>query len=223
MTAAPAGFAFFDVDETLIAIKSMFDFFPFWCARQGQPDSAARFARSFAAARGEGQAREQLNRLYYSFFAGAAPRELELAGRAWFEQRFGGGRGPYIAPAVARLRSHRAAGIVPVLVSGSMLPLLAPLAAELGVAHCLCTSLVLDGQGRLSGAIGQPQTIGRGKAAALHGFLRRHGVAAQHCYAYGDDLSDLPMLEAVGWPVAVGNDRALAELAALRGWSHLPL
>lgn len=104
-----------------------------------------------------------------------------------------------------------------------MLPLLAPLATELGVAHCLCTSLVLDGQGRLTGAIGQPQTIGRGKAEALRFFLRQHGVSAHDCYAYGDDLSDLPMLEAVGRAVAVGNDRGLAELAGTRGWAHLQL
>jgi phosphoserine phosphatase len=31
------------------------------------------------------------------------------------------------------------------------------------------------------------------------------------------------MLEAVGWAVAVGGDRGLAELAGKRGWSQLSL
>lgn len=223
MTAPASGFAFFDVDETLIAMKSMFDFFPYWCAYRGQPDDALRFEETFAAARAQGQPREQLNRLYYRFFAGTPLQELELAGRAWFDQRFGGERPPYLAPTVARLRAHHDAGIASVFVSGSMLPLLAPLAAELGVEHCLCTSLVLDSQGRLTGAIGEPQTIGCGKAEALRLFLRRRGVSASDCHAYGDDLSDVPMLEAVGSAVAVGADRGLARLASQRGWSQLPV
>lgn len=223
MTAPAGGFAFFDVDETLIAMKSMFDFFPYWCARQGQPGDAQLFEQTFASARAQGQAREQLNRLYYGFLAGAPLQDVTLAGQEWFERRFGGERPPYLAPVVARLKAHRAAGIEPVFVSGSMLPLLSPLAAELGVSHCLCTTLMVDEQGRLTGAIGQPQTIGSGKADALRQFLRQRGVPAQDCYAYGDDLSDLPMLEAVGRPVAVGANRGLAELAGQRGWGQLAL
>lgn len=71
------------------------------------------------------------------FLAGAPLQDLTLAGQEWFERRFGGERPPYLAPVVARLKAHRAAGIEPVFVSGSMLPLLSPLAAELGVSHCL--------------------------------------------------------------------------------------
>lgn len=221
MTASVSRFAFFDVDETLIAMKSMFDFLPYWCAYQGRPERSLRFGETLALARAQGQPREQLNRLYYSLFAGVPLGELELAGRAWFKQRFGGERPPYIAPTVERLRAHYDSGIVPVLVSGSMLPLLAPLAAALKVEHCLCTSLVLDRQGRLTGDIGQPQTIGLGKADALNLFLSQRGVSASDCYAYGDDLSDLPMLEAVGSAVAVGPNRGLQDLAGQRGWSQL--
>ena len=37
-------------------------------------------------------------------------------------------------------------------------------------------------------------------------------------WAYSDSISDLPMLEAVGHPVVVNPDSALAKLASDRGW-----
>ncbi|OWJ97798.1 hypothetical protein B6S59_02260 [Pseudomonas sp. A46] len=216
-------FAFFDVDETLITLKSMFDFFPFWCERQKSPELRQRFDAAFAEAREEARSREHLNRLYYGFFQLESMSALEAAGREWFESRFCGLRSPYIEQVVAQLKAHQKAGEVPVLVSGSMLPLLEPLAISLQVEHCLCTKLMVDAYGRLTGDIESPQTIGQGKAEAIRVFLQQNNGAAQDCYAYGDDVSDLPMLEAVGKPVAVGGVSELTVLAVSRGWRHLRL
>ena len=44
------------------------------------------------------------------------------------------------------------------------------------------------------------------------------GYDLEQCYGYTDSISDLPMLEAVGHPVAVNPDRALESIARLRGW-----
>jgi len=217
----PLRYAFFDVDETLISIKSMLDFFSFWCDRQTETGLKQRFHSTFINACAEGQSREQLNRLYYSFFNQVLLRDLQVAGQEWFEDRFKCDNPPYIEPVVTQLRAHRNAGVVPVFVSGSMPPLIQPLAAELGVEHCLCTRLVMDAQGRLTGAIEEPQTIGHGKADALRSFLDEQGACAQDCYAYGDDISDLAMLEAVGMAVAVGATTELTTLAEARGWGHL--
>ncbi|MCO6058337.1 HAD-IB family hydrolase [Pseudomonas sp. MOB-449] len=214
-------YAFFDVDETLISLKSMFDFFPFWCNRQKTPELRKRFDKAFAEARSEGQSREQLNRLYYRFFQLVPMRTLKDAGREWFEDRFCGRRPPYVERVVAQLKAHQRLGDTPVFVSGSMLPLLEPLATALQVEHCLCTKLTVDVQGRLTGDIESPQTIGRGKSDAIMTFLQQNNGVAQDCYAYGDDVSDLPMLEAVGNAVAVGDVSELTILAVSRGWSHL--
>lgn len=221
LTQRPLRYAFFDVDETLISIKSMFDFLPFWCDRQTGSDLKQRFDSAFISARAEGQSREQLNRLYYGFFEQVLLRDLQAAGQEWFEDRFKCHRPPYIERVVTQLRAHQDVGVAPVFVSGSMLPLIQPLADELGVEHCLCTRLVVDAQGRLTGAIERPQTIGRGKADALKFFLDQQGARAQDCYAYGDDISDLAMLEAVGMAVAVGATTDLTTLAGARGWGHL--
>jgi HAD superfamily hydrolase (TIGR01490 family) len=214
-------YAFFDVDETLISIKSMFDFMPFWCERYFDSGLQRRFNSAFASARQDHQSREQLNRLYYSFFENASMAELTVAGKEWFEDRFKVNRPPYIRSVVARLRVHLSDGVRPVFISGSMLPLLQPLSEELGVEHCLCTQLVVDEHGRLTGAIQSPQTIGLGKATALKTFVGQSGARVQDCYAYGDDISDLPMLEAVGMPVAVGASAELAAVAKARSWERL--
>ncbi len=216
-------FAFFDVDETLISIKSMFDFLPSWGARRGAPEQAQELASSLEQARAAGTSREQLNRLYYRGFRGAALAELMAAGDHWFEERFQRGQPPYHPEVLARLAQHRVEGLEPVLVSGSMPPLLQPIARQLGVQHCLCTQLRCDARGVLTGEIGEPQTIGAGKATALRAFVTQHGAEARACFAYGDDLSDAPMLEAVGAAVAVGESPGLVALAQQRGWSRLPL
>ncbi len=49
----------------------------------------------------------------------------------------------------------------------------------------------------------------------------REGYALEHCYAYSDSVTDLPMLEAVGHPTVVNPDRALRKEAAARGWPVL--
>ena len=65
------------------------------------------------------------------------------------------------------------------------------------------------------------KTIGPGKAEAIAKFLQLNGADAAACWAIGDDLSDLPMLELVGNPVAVGCGTPLANLANKRGWTIL--
>jgi hypothetical protein len=49
-------------------------------------------------------------------------------------------------------------------------------------------------------------------------FAEDHGIDLDASYAYTDSSSDLPMLRAVGNPVAVNPDHALAEVAAREGW-----
>jgi hypothetical protein len=44
------------------------------------------------------------------------------------------------------------------------------------------------------------------------------GLSLDEAVAYADSASDLPMLEAVGFPVAVNPETRLAALARKRGW-----
>jgi HAD superfamily hydrolase (TIGR01490 family) len=60
-----------------------------------------------------------------------------------------------------------------------------------------------------------------GKAQAIEQLAGRDGIDLRSSYAYSDSESDLPMLEAVGHPVAVNPDAALLRIARQRGWDVL--
>jgi len=60
--------------------------------------------------------------------------------------------------------------------------------------------------------------FGPTKAEAMVALAERTGIDLSASTAYSDSATDVPMLEAVGHPVAVNADRALAKLARERGW-----
>lgn len=222
-TSSPR-FAFFDVDETLIRTKSMFSFKEFFCRNCAESSGSAgvlehrRFMRSMADYQRRGMSREFINRKYYESYRNLRPEDVRDCARRWFRKLKEQRPDLYVEPVVNLLRKHRASGEEPVLVSGSSVEILAPLAEELDVRHVLATRLEVR-DGRYTGRILPPQMIGGGKREALEAFIQKHGAPAEECFAYGDHPSDLPMLEAVGNPNAVGGDARLKAIAAELGWN----
>jgi len=72
--------------------------------------------------------------------------------------------------------------------------------------------------GHYTGRIVQPFTYREGKAEAMRTLAEREGIDLAASYGYSDSESDLPMLRAVGHPVAVNPDRELARVAEQEGW-----
>ena len=211
--------AFFDVDETLVVVKSMFRFLAFHLDARGLPPSAYDTARdellTMAAA---GVPRAESNRFYYRNYAGQDVAEVAAQGRAWFAAELAAG-GLFVPAVVDALAAHRAAGDLVVLVSGSFAPCIDPIAAHVGADVVQCTRPEI-GDGVYTGAVARP-VIGDAKGDAVRDVLAASGIPAQACSAYGDHVSDLPMLEAVGDPVAVGDDPVLRRMSAERGWRSL--
>ena len=75
---------------------------------------------------------------------------------------------------------------------------------------------VVDGQ--YTGRPGGPFTYREGKAEAIRDLAAREGIDLSASWAYSDSESDLPMLRAVGHPVAVNPDTTLARVAREEGW-----
>lgn len=209
--------AFFDVDETLITVKSMFDFYDFWCRENDEYDKLENYMNHFRSAVKNGTPREQLNREYYLQFAGVSYKDLEEAGKNWFRVKKLDSS-LFISSTVAALKKHQAKNMFTVFISGSMRPILSPVANYLGVTDILCAPLELTDEGIITGEIGTLQTIGSGKKEALIKFCNQKKISAADCYAYGDDLSDIPMLESVGYPVCVGKNTELARHATNQCW-----
>ncbi|WP_282203247.1 HAD family hydrolase [Kitasatospora fiedleri] len=223
-TAVAAPMAFFDVDETLIAVKSMFSFLRFHLERRGErPETYDALVGQLHADAAAGTPRHEINRRYYRLFAGERAAELAASGRAWFEDALRGaaeaGGSLLLAEPVAHLRAHRARGTAVVLLSGSFFACLDPVAELLGADGALGTRPIVR-RGELTGEVVGPMIGGRkARAAAAAAWLR--GADLDACLAYGDHASDLPLLEAVGRGLVVGADPVLAEAARTHGWQFL--
>ncbi|MGW7276375.1 HAD family hydrolase [Streptomyces sp. NPDC054864] len=220
MHTTPRAIAFFDVDETLIKVKSMARFLAFHWARQGQDPARFEDVRaSHLRRQAAGVPRSRLNRDFYRHFLGESLAGLTAAGQAWFaaEQRRGD---VFHTEVLDALRGHRRAGDLVVLVSGSFLPCLAPIADAVRADAVLCTDAEVHA-GKLTGEIGIP-VIGPRKAVLARQTMSAHGCPPGACTAYGDHDTDADLLRAVGRPVVVGDDPVLNSLAQQQGWGRLP-
>lgn len=214
--------AFFDVDETLIKIKSMFHFYKYWCESRCAQQEYNEFNERFKLAIAQGVNRQELNRMYYQQFKQISIDELNDAGERWFVQTFSD-KNIFLSPVIAKLQEHKRLGHLTVFVSGSMLPLLKPIAEQLGVDAILCTRLLLDDEGKLTGDIDVPQTIGEGKREALLSYTLNTDIDPENCFGYGDDISDIPMMLATGNPICIGDGTALADYARKNNWAVIGL
>lgn len=213
-------YAFFDVDDTIISLKSILSFQDFWFAYKQDDEGRAQFARMIATVAREHESWEIVHRNLALSFATRWAAEVETVAGLWFTHVEAAVPSLYHAPVVAQLRHHQRQGVPPVFVSGSFPPLIAPIARRLEVSHCLATNLEIV-EGRYTGRVLPPQTIGQGKADAMRDFMAVYGVDPQECYAYADDISDVPMLQMVGHPVAVLGGRGLEAYARTAGWACL--
>ena len=117
------------------------------------------------------------------------------------------------------IAAHKLCGRDVVLVSASGEEIVAPIARALGATHAMATRMVVE-DGKYTGEIAF-YCYGEGKVQAIRELAAREGYPLEHCYAYSDSITDLPMLEAVGHPSVVNPDRSLRKEASERGWPLL--
>lgn len=123
-----------------------------------------------------------------------------------------------IRPEARRLLDlHRHARRATYIVSASPVEIVGPLAMSLGMTGGIGTcSEVVDGV--YTGELVGPFCYGVGKVEAITDLARWEGFDLAQCWAYSDSAGDLPMLEAVGHPVAVNPDARLERIARRQGW-----
>jgi HAD superfamily hydrolase (TIGR01490 family) len=126
---------------------------------------------------------------------------------------------PHIAEAgLRRVAEHQAQGDVIAIVSASTQYVVGPMADYLGIpGQYVCTHLE-SRAGELTGQTVDPVCYGHGKVVWAERFAAEHGVDLALSYFYTDSVSDLPLLERVGHPVAVNPDPRLRHIARERGW-----
>jgi HAD superfamily hydrolase (TIGR01490 family) len=116
----------------------------------------------------------------------------------------------------ARVRAHRALGHRTVLITGALDFVVEPLRPLFD--EVVCASLGVDDEGRFTGRLDQRPPTGEARALLLAQYARDHDLDLGESVAYADSTSDLPLLECVGFPVAVNPEARLAAVARRRGW-----
>jgi HAD superfamily hydrolase (TIGR01490 family) len=117
----------------------------------------------------------------------------------------------------AKIMSLKQAGCRIVLLSGSLQVLVEQLKERLEAEILIGNDLEVA-DGRLTGRKAGIFPYGEKKLDALFERLDPEGIDWSNSWALADRISDLPVFELVGHPVAVHADRRLRRLARKRGW-----
>ncbi|MFZ9630248.1 MAG: HAD-IB family phosphatase [Ilumatobacteraceae bacterium] len=115
-----------------------------------------------------------------------------------------------------RVREHRDLGHRTILITGALdfaVEGLRPLFDEIVAAK-----MSVRPDGTYSGHLAQVPPTGETRAQILADYCTAEGLRLEESIAYADSSSDLPLLEAVGFPVAVNPETRLAAVARKRGW-----
>jgi HAD superfamily hydrolase (TIGR01490 family) len=214
------GAAFFDLDRTLMAGSSAFQFGR--AAYQAGLVSRRRLARDawenvrFRLHGSTDEGADALRQRIGEMLEGVRVRDLQrlapdvLAGVL-----------PRLYPRMLEIAyGHQDAGR----------PIFICTAASQEMAELVAMVLTFDGavgsiaevvDGHYTGRPGGPFTYRDGKAQAIRELAEREDIDLDASWAYSDSESDLPMLRLVGHPVAVNPDVELARVARAEGWEIL--
>jgi len=214
---APRVAAFFDMDGTLLSSNVIETYL--W-VRLRELDGGDRLAELGRIAskvpslvQAERRSRSDFLRGIYREYDGARLADLD----AIADEHLTGHILSRLSPdAVRRIREHRAAGHQTVLITGAIRPLTRPLRPLFD--HIEAADLAVDDRGVCTGHLASSPLVGESRAAWMQSYAAEHGIDMKASFAYADSHSDLPLLEAVGNPVAVRPDVPLYRHARRSHW-----
>lgn len=116
------------------------------------------------------------------------------------------------------VRDHLGRGDVCAIVTGASAYASRPLARLLRIPHVVSTVFEVGEDALFTGRPVLPLCFGEGKLARATVLASELGLSLDDAVFYTDSISDLPLLERVGEPVAVNPDSRLLRVARRRGW-----
>jgi HAD superfamily hydrolase (TIGR01490 family) len=148
-------------------------------------------------------------------FSGMPEAELVERCARWFPR--------YVEEHVCALgreavRRHKERGDLVAIATGASPYAARPLAERLGIEHVVSSELEVGADGCFTGNLIQPLCYGQGKVERTRRLANALDFELREATFYSDSFTDLPLLEAVGEPVAVNPDPRLRRVARRRGW-----
>jgi putative phosphoserine phosphatase/1-acylglycerol-3-phosphate O-acyltransferase len=214
--------AFFDLDRTLIAGYSVLAIARETirhAARQGELGQAAKVMGELLRHRVDdsGSNYHRVVRRVTRALQGVPEETLASLGEDAYHNSI---EKSLYSEAITLVEAHRAAGHKLVIVSAASRYQVEPVARVLGIGEVCCTRLEVE-DGRFTGRLVTPLCYGEGKALAARRVARQHRSKLENCWFYSDSSDDLPLLRAVGHPVAVNASDKLGVHARSRNWPQL--
>jgi HAD superfamily hydrolase (TIGR01490 family) len=209
-------FAAFDLENTLIA-SNVVESYAWLATRRLNARDRARFAvQTLIEAPSlwarDRQDRTDFLRYFYRRYEGAPIDQLdadavELFSRLILTKAFPAG--------LRRVREHHRAGHRTVLITGALDLVVKPLRP---LFDDVIAAEMTSEDGRWTGELINVPPTGEVRAQVMLDWAAEHGFDPGQGVAYADAASDLPMLEAVGYPVAANPEPRLMAIADKRGW-----
>lgn len=207
----------FDLENTLIA-SNVVESYSWLATRRLDTPERIRYALRTLV---EGPGLLQLDRAdrsdflrhFYRRYEGAPVEQIERDAREMMSQLIMTKSFP---AGLRRVRRHRALGHRTILITGALsfnVEGLRPLFDEIVAAE-----MTVRPDGTYSGEMSTVPPTGEARAQVLADYCEAEGFDLDECVAYADSSSDLPLFEAVGFPVAVNPETRLAAIARKRGW-----
>lgn len=210
------GAAYIDMDGTILNCESQMKF-AVWCMkcrvvpRYFLVKLLVRYASYAFGFTTDGT---HLRRMGFNLMAGLPIERIEQLSSHYFHTHL---QHRIRRSARSIISKHRDAGDRVVLITAAMYQIATPVARELGIDEVIATRLN-QRDGILTGDCAEPQPYREGKKALMEADAIRFGIGMDECFAYADHVSDLPMLESVGNPVAINPTRPLRRIARERNW-----
>jgi HAD superfamily hydrolase (TIGR01490 family) len=208
--------AAFDLENTLIA-SNVVESYAWLATRHLDRFERARLVAGLLAEgprllRLDRRDRSDFLRAFYRRYEDAPVDQLRLDSYELYSDLLGLRAFP---DAVARVRRHRALGHRTLLITGALDFVVEPLRPLFD--EIVCASMA-ERDGKFTGELTQAPPTGEARAILLDEFAKSQGMSLGETVAYADSTSDLPMLEAAGFPVVVNPEAKLAAIARRRGW-----
>ena len=222
MTPPTRGAAVFDLDNTLVRGSTLFHFGVFLARRRVVP---ARHVLRYGLTelvyvRGRSEPRGAATTATARALALAAgmrqAQVLDLA-EEFVEERLARVLVPDV---VLQVMDFRRAGCATFVATAAPQELASAVAAHLGMSGAVGT-VAETRDGRYTGRLSGPAAHGSAKADRVRRLFEEHGLDLRRAWAFSDSVNDLPLLSAVGVPVATRPDRELRSVASVNGWRIL--